>query len=337
MEATIKDTLLKLEFGKIQSFENMAVIPLTSAVKGGPKYLTLKEALEQQLLKVTEVSEGGSVPNLKVTNKGDTSVLLLDGEELAGAKQNRVLNTTILLGKKSETVIPVSCTEVGRWSYSSREFEDSEVIMSPGLRSMKAATVSASLQLNDSYCSDQGAVWSEIADFSSRAGVDSGTSAMKDVFTSRQADLDGYLKAFEYQPGQQGLLVFIDGKVIGFDLFSRAESFEVLHAKMVKSYAMDAMLRRNRQTVKPSEPSEAEARLFVERAMDCQEEKYRSKGLGWDHRYEGKQIVGSALIYRKVAIHAAFFQTDGVEESGDEGPISSSRNRRDFRKGRHEI
>ena len=43
---------------------------------------------------ITEVSEGGSVPELRVVNKGDARILVLDGEELRGAKQNRVLNTT---------------------------------------------------------------------------------------------------------------------------------------------------------------------------------------------------------------------------------------------------
>ena len=42
---------------------------------------------------VEEVSEGGSVPNLFVENKGDIRVLFLEGEQLIGAKQNRVLNS----------------------------------------------------------------------------------------------------------------------------------------------------------------------------------------------------------------------------------------------------
>ena len=96
METLIADYLSKLEFGKLQSFKNMGVIPLLTAINGSPRYLTLKEALDERLLKVKEVDEGDSVPELKVINKAKVSVLLLDGEELVGAKQNRVVNTTIL-------------------------------------------------------------------------------------------------------------------------------------------------------------------------------------------------------------------------------------------------
>jgi len=65
------------------------VIPLLSENGAGPDYLTLKEAMEAQLIAITEVTEGGSVPELKVKNTGARPVLILDGEELSGAKQNR--------------------------------------------------------------------------------------------------------------------------------------------------------------------------------------------------------------------------------------------------------
>jgi len=55
-------------------------------------------------------------------NRGNKPVLLIDGEELADTKQHRVLNTSILLKEASETKIPVSCTERGRWSDASKGF-----------------------------------------------------------------------------------------------------------------------------------------------------------------------------------------------------------------------
>ena len=86
------------------------------------------QALAQKTLTITEVSQGGSVPQLLAVNSGDLPILIVDGEELAGAKQNRILNASVLLAPKSETVIPVSCTEQGRWAYASREFDESEVV-----------------------------------------------------------------------------------------------------------------------------------------------------------------------------------------------------------------
>jgi ARG and Rhodanese-Phosphatase-superfamily-associated Protein domain len=38
-----------------------------------------------------------------------------DGQELVGAKQNRVLNVTVLIEAESEVLLPLSCVEEGRW------------------------------------------------------------------------------------------------------------------------------------------------------------------------------------------------------------------------------
>lgn len=158
MNLEIKNYLLNIELGELQSYKKMGVIPLKTSVRPGPEYITLKEALERNQLKVKEVSHGGSVPELKVINNAEIPVLLLDGEELVGAKQNRVLNTTILLKKKSKTIIPVTCTEQGRWAYVSEEFADSNLVMSTKLRMQKSLSVSSSLRESHEYHSDQGAV-----------------------------------------------------------------------------------------------------------------------------------------------------------------------------------
>jgi hypothetical protein len=57
-----------------------------------------------------------------VVNRGPEPVLIIDGEELVGAKQNRVVNLTILVAAQSALTIPVSCVEAGRWTARSRAF-----------------------------------------------------------------------------------------------------------------------------------------------------------------------------------------------------------------------
>ena len=65
-------------------------------------------------MEVTEVSQGGSVPDLRLINKSANKLLAVDGEELIGAKQNRIVNATFLIAANTEIIIPVSGVEQGR-------------------------------------------------------------------------------------------------------------------------------------------------------------------------------------------------------------------------------
>jgi hypothetical protein len=76
-----------------------------------PELDLLEQALDGGTLKITEVSEGGAVPFLRAENNGSKPVLILDGEELTGGKQNRIVNTTIIFSAETSMKIPVSCVE----------------------------------------------------------------------------------------------------------------------------------------------------------------------------------------------------------------------------------
>ncbi|MDI6716647.1 MAG: hypothetical protein QME63_06850 [Actinomycetota bacterium] len=328
MHVLINNCLSELEFGELQQFKNIGVIPLFLSINHGPMYLTLKEALDKRLITITEISHGGSVPELKVINEANIPVLLLDGEELVGAKQNRVLNTTILLREDSVTIIPVSCTEQGRWSYVSDEFEDSDVVVPYCLRTGKMRSVTESLDRSSRYDSDQGAVWRQIRELSMKAKVSPRTGALRDVYKSKISDLNEYLKTFDCLPSQKGLLVFIDGEVAGFDYVSSESAYQILHPKLVKSYAMDALLQASRSRRKPSVKK---AKAFIEEAMRCSEKRYKSVGYGWDYRLESREVVGSALVHQKNVIHMAFFRASETERAGDTPGMSGFRRRRGFR------
>ena len=324
MSSTISNYLSKLEFGKPMKYKNMGVIPLFTSIDS-IKYLTLKEALNKKPLIITEVSKGGAVPELKVKNKAEMPVLLLDGEELVGAKQNRILNTTILLKEKSETVIPVSCTEHGRWSYISDKFNVSDVVAAHNIRAKKASSVSANLKESHEYMADQIGVWNEIDRIAHNANIHSETGAMKDIFYAKMEDLDKFLETFKCEPHQKGLLVTINGEVVGFDAISLDSAYKKLHPKLVKSYAMDAILQEKKKSMLPSLEK---AKTFIKEAIAAHGKRYKSIGYGWDYRFEGENIVGSALIYNRNVIHTAFFR---IEKSDEIGTITGYDRRKHFR------
>ena len=317
MNTTMEQSFASLPLGAPQVHRNIVVFPIISPPAGAVRWLTLGEALEQQLLTITEVSQGGSVPDLAVINRADCPVLLLDGEELIGAKQNRVLNTTILVKERSETVVPVSCTEHGRWSYVSAVFADSKVVMAHKVRARKSRSVSESLAASAGYKSDQGEVWNEIASLHSSAGTSSPTGAMQDAFKARERELEQSLGTFTAVTGQTGLLVVIDDNVAGFDHIPHPEIYARQHGKLVKSYLIDSIAESNPRPASP-DTAAAKAAEFLRAAAACSVRKFPSVGHGTDCRYRSaphpsttvpqpSPICGAALVHEDQIVHAAFF------------------------------
>jgi hypothetical protein len=327
MHERIVTCLKGVTLGAPQTYRNLAVIPLTDGDGGGVTYISLSEALEGRLLSVTEVSQGGSVPELKVTNSADTPVLLLDGEELAGAKQNRVLNTTVLVPEKQTLVIPVSCTEQGRWAYATPAFYDSGTIMAHSIRSRKSYAVSASLSDSASFRSNQGEVWDLVSSLQEASRVSSATGAMRDVFESHRGALDEAAAAFPAVAGQIGILVVRNGEAIGFDLVSRAAAYGRVHGRLVRSYVMDALVGKE-GVAASAEAVTMAGRGFIDLALGCEEKVFKSVGYGDDHRFKGGQVVGSALIHNDTVIHTSFFL---LAEARSEGRMAGMNRRRSYR------
>ncbi len=117
----------------------------------------------------------------------------------------------------------------------------------------------------------------------------------------------------------------IGGKAVGFDVVSREDAYASLHDKLVRSYAMDAVVSAEKKGQKGSVEV---ARAFVRNAATCEGTKHQSVGHGWDHRFQGPEMVGSALVCEDAVIHAAFFRADDSEEAGR---MSSPATRRRYR------
>ena len=104
---SLKGLVGTLDVTDIMTEAALSLVPIRGQAAGSLDYMLSSEAIPLGLLSVTEVSAAGSVPELLVTSTADKMILLLDGEQLVGAKQNRILNTSILLMPRAKTKIPV--------------------------------------------------------------------------------------------------------------------------------------------------------------------------------------------------------------------------------------
>jgi hypothetical protein len=312
LHPALKVLLSSVRTGDPKINNGLGLWPVFADYRPEPAYLTLVEALQLDGFKITEVSEGGSVPNLRVVNETQQHVLLFDGEELKGAKQNRILNTTILIAAGSALDVPVSCTERGRWSYASAEFGSSGSVAYAELRKRKSADVAMSLQINASHASNQGAVWEEIESLhvAARSAESSPTRAMKDAYNERQKELDDFTREAPCHDGQCGLLAVVGDRVEGIDVLSRPEAYAKLHRRLVESHAMDFLIRKEGMARKPLD-HDAPAR-FLAAAASAEESVHAAPGLGSDHRLRFSWGHGAALRVDETIVHLALFGGGGL-------------------------
>ena len=320
--STVAESLSAVRLGEPQAHQNLSLFPLLGEAANAPEYLLLEEALARGLVRVTEVSEGGSVPELLLVNEGERPVLLLDGEELVGAKQNRILNLSVLVGPHSRTVIPVSCVEAGRWRHTSPEFAASGRTHYASGRVHTAVSVSDSLRDRGSRRSDQGAVWADIDAKAARMGVHSQTSAAAALYERHEGSLEAYLGAFTPLAEQTGALFAINSRVVGLDLFDAPATLARVLAKLVRSYALDALDEGER----PGEPARFDAERLLEQTKSAPVERFPAVGLGEDLRLASPTLAGGALALDGRLVHLCAFALPGAAgDTAGEGTDTGTR------------
>jgi hypothetical protein len=297
--------------------DNLTMIPLllSTLEPSTLEYLVLDEALASGLVEITEVSEQGSVPDLKFINRGPRPVLIVDGEELLGAKQNRIVNLTILVAANSELTIPVSCVEAGRWRSRSRSFTSAPRTQFATGRAKRMASVSISMMARGDRMSDQAEVWNDIAHKSSRMNASSPTSAMESIFSTHAKSLDAFVAGCAPVEGQVGALFAIGGRVIGFDLFDRPSTLRKVLPKLVRSAAIDAIdesegaSEESRGSRRKAERSALAAQTAQFLAVTAQAPQHLTPalGLGEDMRLTASYMAGAALVTGEHVVHLSAF------------------------------
>jgi hypothetical protein len=303
----MKDLLPAWTVGTAVGHRNLTLVPL---IGGGPRfqgYLLASEAIDAKLLTITEVSEAGTVSELLAVNEADRPILLIDGEELQGAKQNRILNTSVLLPPKSKTRIPVSCVEEGRWSHVSREFKSGSYSPS-SLRQRKSQDVHYSLRTRGRAESDQGAVWDSVSRHIDSSAARAPSRAMSDAVVARGESLDRYQAALPYPAAACGVVAAVRGRFIALDAFDSPSTLEAIWGRLVASYAMDAEVAKD-QAEKTFTAKAAE--MVLEHVGDQKVVQFAIVGFGQDLRFETVDLHGQCLSAEDHLLHMSVFPRDG--------------------------
>jgi hypothetical protein len=282
--------------------EALVVFPLFSTSGSSVDYMLSDEALAAGSVTVEEVSEGGSVPNLLVTNESESKVLFLEGEELRGAKQNRVLNTSVLVAARGKTTIPVSCVEQGRWRYRSREFASADSHSSSKLRHHLKRSVAASLKLGRGHSSDQMAVWSEVSRQMTSLGSSSDTVAMADTFDAYREKLGAFRERLPYVEGATGIAVAVGKQVVALDVFDKPSTCQKVWGRLLTGVVLDAL------ETPPSDQiaDPADVNGLLARVRDASWEPATAAGEGKEFRLDADaQTHGSALVFGESVLHGS--------------------------------
>jgi hypothetical protein len=290
-----------LQLGDPIEHRGISITPLFPTADPLCAYMTLDQALPMGLA-ITETSLAGSVPELAVSNPLDQNVLLYDGEELVGAKQNRILNVTVLVGAKTSLPIPVSCVEEGRWSSRSAFFDAASHVSHANLRRRKAESLAARPLARGIA---QAEVWDEVSAKAARMGVDSHTRANQDTFEAHRASLVELEQAFPLERGQCGAVLAL-GDNLCLDFVSRPDAFEQLWPKLRRGYLLDALEILDRPAT-----ARSVVEAFAAQVSSCPPARQQSAGLGEDVRLRGAGVIGSGLELDSELIQLSAFTSRG--------------------------
>jgi hypothetical protein len=319
LRAPVADLLTRVSLASPQARAPMTLWPLVlreaATAAAAPPYIALAEALATQTLRVDEVGHAGTVPHIRVSNAGDLAVLVLFGEELRGAKQNRIANASFLVGAHTDAVIDVSCVEAGRWSRErNATFAASREVVSSSMRKKMAGQVSASRSMGGGFFADQGEVWNDVSERLSHAGSRSRTSAYADYAEKRREQVGALAAAFHPIADQIGFVCAIDGEIAGLEVVGRPEVFARTFPALLHAYAIDAVdlaflqakerVRLGRRRFEAPEP-------FLRALAAAPSRGSASLGLGEDLRIEGDTVAGCALVAGDV-VHLTAFAAEGA-------------------------
>ncbi len=303
----INGTKISIELLESQKYENVEAIPIKSDYFGKKDFLTLKKGYEMGLVEIKEL-ENSTVNTVLCKNDSVAPLILIDGDEITGAMQNRIINDTLLIPAKSTINIPVSCTEHGRW-HTKGEGAESRTFK-PSLYSANHSTRSRKSRASYEERDYQGEVWDSISEFESRSNFKSMTSALNDSYENLKDKQNDYLSKFHIEDGQNGVIFIVNGEVKGLELFYNHSIYKEYHEKLCRSYIIEAIVEKK----SVDNIDRLELMKVLENISQSEFKSKKSIGLGDNLKFSNDFGSGSGLVWEDELIHMTFFKDFVINE-----------------------
>ena len=250
----MKTKLFELEETEIIDVQNdnlITVAQLRCRSNELENIISIHKAFEDNLIIISENSEMEEVGQIELENLSNSYVFILDGDILKGAKQNRVINTSVLVAPKSKIILPVSCVEKGRWSYRSRNFSPSDEVAHRSIRYSKTNFINSNKKANiSSFEANQSDVWKQVANVNYCVEFVSDTESHSDLFDEYKDELKDLTKEFKCSDMANGIAIFIGDHLYSCEIFNNNNLLKDYFMKLLKTSAMDVKLGSHDQICK---------------------------------------------------------------------------------------
>ena len=280
---------------------NITAFFLSSIEKNNNKYLSFSEAIAKNQVQISEVNKEGLLTKLSVSNKSSDNIIILNGELIIGTqiRQDRIVDSTVLIPGYATVLINTFCGEQYRWSPRlSNKISTSESLYFSSGRANNAADINTKL-------SKQCRIWSEISEKISDFNVKSFTNSVDQIYKKKKVNVEEIVNFFKIPSEAVGVALGINNQLVNIDIFSNNYMLQIYLPKIIRSIALDSF----KKISKKSYLKKKDVHRFLRQIHQANKQKRKvvEGTLGEELQFNSESVAGSILYHKEQTVHFSAF------------------------------
>lgn len=280
---------------------NITTFFLSSIEKNNNKYLSFSEAMAKNQVQISEVNKEGLLTKLSVSNKSSDNIIILNGELIIGTqiRQDRIVDSTVLIPGYATVLINTFCGEQYRWSPRlSNKISTSESLYFSSGRANNAADINTKL-------SKQCRIWSEISEKISDFNVKSFTNSVDQIYKKKKVNVEEIVNFFKIPSEAVGVALGINNQLVNIDIFSNNCMLQIYLPKIIRSIALDSF----KKISKKSYLKKKDVHRFLRQIHQANKQKRKvvEGTLGEELQFNSESVAGSILYHKEQTVHFSAF------------------------------